>query len=320
MASYRFRTAKGFTLLEIVLAMGLTVVVLALLTTAINSYLLRVDASRSRVESAQLARSLLNQIARDLRAARYESPPAADSGSANPGPSTSSTPSDSSAPETTSAPESSTVSDNGSTVSGIYGTATELRIDRAAPWRWERLSRESAPPDAATSAEMPQTVRYFLNDGSTLLSTELAATGIGEQSPQGYAGLCRQQLATAAWIQRHGTSISTSNQDDVELLAPEVMEIEFAYFDGQQLVDAWDSAESNGLPRAVEIRLKIVEEPFEFTANHRNTRQRSLDKAVEYRLLVHIPNVQPSQRAAKPRPVKAEQNQAGNRSNESSPK
>src|SRR5438552_2139751 len=49
----------GFTLFELILAIGLSSALLALIGTAINLYLVRVDASRSRVEEAQLARTVL---------------------------------------------------------------------------------------------------------------------------------------------------------------------------------------------------------------------------------------------------------------------
>jgi hypothetical protein len=58
----------GFTLFEVVLAIGLCGAVMALLATAIDLYLVRVDTSRTQVETAQLARTLLNKIADDLRA------------------------------------------------------------------------------------------------------------------------------------------------------------------------------------------------------------------------------------------------------------
>ncbi|HMO86480.1 MAG TPA: hypothetical protein PKC18_16335, partial [Lacipirellulaceae bacterium] len=70
----------GFTLFEVVLAIGLSAMVVYLLTTAMELYLVNVDASRGRVESAQLARTLLDQMAADLLAARGAPPPAAGSG------------------------------------------------------------------------------------------------------------------------------------------------------------------------------------------------------------------------------------------------
>jgi type II secretory pathway pseudopilin PulG len=71
---------RGFTLVEVVLAIGLTAMVVYLLSTATELYLANVDASRTRVETAQLARTLLNHIANDLANVRV-SPPAGGSSS-----------------------------------------------------------------------------------------------------------------------------------------------------------------------------------------------------------------------------------------------
>ena len=62
----KFRSA--FTLFELILAIALSATLLALIGTAINLYLLRMDAGRTRVEEAQLARSILSTIAADVRA------------------------------------------------------------------------------------------------------------------------------------------------------------------------------------------------------------------------------------------------------------
>ena len=65
---------RAFTLMEIVLAIALTSVVMYLLMTAVELYMIRVDSSRGRVESAQLARTILDQMAADLAALRVLPP------------------------------------------------------------------------------------------------------------------------------------------------------------------------------------------------------------------------------------------------------
>ncbi len=206
----------GFTLLEVVLAIGLAGVVLALLTTAIDLYLVRVDVNRTRVESAQLARTLLTRMADDIRAARYFSPSSGSSrGSSSGSSSGSSGGSNSSGSSNTEA---------SAKVLGIFGTATELRIDRGARWRWERIAQEIDATSAAAADEMPQTVQYIFNSGDTLLAGRMAALGVlADPALPGYAGLYRQQSATAAWIYQSsatGVSVSTTEQSAPELLAP----------------------------------------------------------------------------------------------------
>jgi hypothetical protein len=60
---------SAFTLLEVILALGLSTLVLMLLGMAINLHLRLLDSGRTKVEEAQLARAILRIIAQDLRSA-----------------------------------------------------------------------------------------------------------------------------------------------------------------------------------------------------------------------------------------------------------
>jgi len=68
------RPHAGFTLFEVILAIALAAVLLTLIGTAINLYLVQVDQGRTRVEEAQLARSILSMIADDIRATTVYKP------------------------------------------------------------------------------------------------------------------------------------------------------------------------------------------------------------------------------------------------------
>ncbi|MEM8943945.1 MAG: type II secretion system protein [Planctomycetota bacterium] len=269
---------RGFTLLEIVLAIGLSGAVIALLTTAIDLYLVRVDASRNQVETAQLARTLLNRIATDIQAARYLAPD-----------------------------ESDNEGDGLAAVSGIYGTAGELRIDRSSIPRWDWIVAQNASGDDAASTtdepidqHMPQTVRYLLGDGRELLSTELAAKGVSEQSlEQGYAGLYREQLSTAAWLEQtaDGSGLATdSEMSNAALFAPEVVRIEFVYFNGTELLTDWDTSSEQALPTAIEVRLTLLKVPFVREESDpiggRDELRRKQENLVEYRRFVKLPEIE----------------------------
>lgn len=272
---------RGFTLLEIVLAIGLSGAVIALLTTAIDQYMVRVDASRSQVESAQLARALLSLIADDIREVRYAGTSSSDS-------------------ETS---DQATTTEDTPPVQGIFGTATELRIDRSAIVQWEQrvaqadpLSAEAEPELSARPADMPQTVRYVLGEGKELLTADLAAQGVSDQPlAQGYAGLYRQQLPTTTWIEEDVTGASTgatSGMAEMELIAPEVVDITFAYFDGEALVSEWDSELEEGLPVAIEVLLTVLKEPLiqeqQAIMSDLNELRRQRENLVEYRRFVML--------------------------------
>ena len=57
----------GMTLLELLLALGLTGVVMVVISMAIHLHLITVDTRRADIEQAQVARGVLQHIAADIR-------------------------------------------------------------------------------------------------------------------------------------------------------------------------------------------------------------------------------------------------------------
>ena len=77
-----------------------------------------------------------------------------------------------------------------------------------------------------------------------------------------------------------------------ELLAAEVAEIGFRYFDGRDWLDAWDSTSSHKFPAAVEI--SVIVAPH--TANASYPQRTGQGPAQElYQLIVYRPSTEPAQ-------------------------
>jgi hypothetical protein len=318
--------------MEIVLAIGLTSVVMYLLMTAVELYMLRVDSSRGRVESAQLARTLLDQMATDIAAMRLDPPPAAtggggggqQAGGGNQGGQSSfgaqGQQGGAGATGGTSGSGGSGINgaggSNGSTAGsamapatthGIFGTAEELRIDRAAPPNWARASRAVEPTESTSVIDLPRTVRYYVVDGTVESSQEFARRGVNveEETAANVSGLYRELIPTASLSDDADPLASPATRDGarVELLAPEVVKLELHYFDGEQLVDEWDVVEDAGLPAGVEILLTIHEPDYgpsdeaERTSNRSGSQQYDDKNLVVYRRFVRIPKVTPPQPA-----------------------
>ena len=269
---------RGFTLIEIVLAIGITGAVLALLTSAIEIYLLRVDTGRARVESTQLARTLLELIAEDIRASRYSS--------------------------TSGSFDSSSASDDSSfgdpsfeSSSGISGDELELFITRGSKWDWQRLTRSLDDSSITYAEEMPKQIRYFLGEGKELLSDQQAAIGMGtEISPQQYLGLYREETTASFSSSEANFSSLSQEPPKLELLAPEVVDISFGYFDGESLLEVWDSSVNEGLPVGIEIRLVLLTAEVEPSSQVARRDQRELreneENLKEYRMFVALPNIE----------------------------
>ena len=61
--------SRGFTLLEVLLALALMVIVVAGIGTAINTHLYRLTLQQQRIESKQVSRSIVTMIQNDIRGA-----------------------------------------------------------------------------------------------------------------------------------------------------------------------------------------------------------------------------------------------------------
>jgi type II secretory pathway pseudopilin PulG len=321
---------NAFTLLEVVLAIGLTSIVIGLVMTTVEVYLFRADAGRTETETAQLARTLLERMAQDLRAARF-APPAASRQSSSTTPTSTGAADPSAATSSTSAEADPDASDSGtepasgdhSRPPGIVGTETELRIDRSASWHWQSRDEMQATHSTRRQAETehvalttggPETIRYFLGDGDILDPELLAARGIDPSQERQVTGLYREIAATRATLVASTPSLAASStagpaagdplpESIPQLLAPEVVDLQLAYLLDDEWLDCWDSSEQGRLPQAVEIRLTLLKHPTQFdsapgSSNHRlspygDARKPASEELVKYRRVVHLLDVMP---------------------------
>jgi|GEM_PF-3422550 len=311
----------AFTLLEVVLAIGLSVLVLLILTMAIHQFLFRTEACDDEVVTAQLARALLNRMADDLRAAQL---PLATANQTSPDQeyaeqeSTGQESTEQESTEQESTGSLTTASTEYGEV-GIIGTQAEVRIDRAARWQWgpvpeqdsSEVPQEAFAEQAGAAPTLlgPQSVHYFLRSGEPMSAAQLAQRGSQETSTDSVAGLyleswpTTQAQAASGMTQSPATGLSMASLDG-QLLAPEVIGLEFAYTnDAGELLEQWDSTEQGGLPRAVQIRLTLrTESPTEFPGTQKSNPSSDHSSVslfpnpahtVTYRLVVQLPDVRP---------------------------
>jgi hypothetical protein len=275
---------------------------MALLTTAIDLYLVRVDTSRTQVETAQLARALLNQIADDLRAVRF-STSTGTGGSSLPGTGQST---NGSGTGTGSSSAGTVLTTGASADLGIFGTLTELRIDRAAQRGWRQVTVPATQLlTDADLQDMPQTVEYYFVEGRAMKSAEFAAGGVTvDSSLEGYTGLYRRQTPTSAMTTTATGASANGTAQPTELLAPEVVQIAFMYFDGTQWYEEWDSSTQQALPVAIEIKVSLFSDVLNDKPAKRGldeeARRRDPTRWIEHRLLVRIPQIDEPQQLGGP--------------------
>jgi len=269
---------RGFTLLEVMLALGLTSLILVALGMAIDFHLRVLDAGRAHVEEAQLARVLLRRIADDLRGTvpvdsqNSAGASGASDVSGSSGASVASGASGTSTTSDTSDASGTTLSTTPHATPGIYGDAYTIQMDVSRlpqPYQLQTQCTLGSESLQATSLSDVKTVSYYVGStqdaGSAMGFQGVGATG-GIQgaagslpaAPSGEQGLLRLELdrAAAQFQAEHGGFDATALNP--ALLAPEVAGIEFAYCDGTQWLDVWDTAQNGGLPVAVQVTLYIT--------------------------------------------------------------
>lgn len=168
---------------------------------------------------------------------------------------------------------------------GVYGTQTELAVDVSRLPRLDQYQQLMAGGDQPLADRVSdvKTVTYFVQNANSVPSGA-AGPAVG--------GLMRQERDRAAsiWSSQQGGG----DASQAESLAPEVVALEFRYFDGQEWSTDWDSDVRQGLPIAIEVAVAVASPSAEIQPE----RLGSLSAAAPpeeaeyqiYRLLVHLPS------------------------------
>ncbi len=315
----------AFTLLEILLALGLSVVLLVALNSALELYRKFTTAGRADIEQAQLVRALMQKISADIRC--VVAPPktgGAASSSTTSSSTSSSSSSSSSSGSTSSSSNSSSSNSSGSSSSGSSSTGDNAEtpppievVDPSAAYSKEvvgvlgdpqslvltvaRPTRSNAGilavDELATTSDL-KSISYFLvqqgADGLRgIVAEQLAQTGTSLSANGQPGGLARLEGDRLAISKADTTSNLETLAQRTKVLAPEVNYLQFRYFDGLLWYETWDST-TDGLPRAVEITIGFppAEDAAEVTksSTYGSTANLSTDL---YRLVVAIPTSEP---------------------------
>jgi len=200
--------------------------------------------------------------------------------------------------------------ENGGMALGLNGSLNELYVDVARlPRREELFSTVTGYTNAPLPAQpggmkvgtmnvmavgtVPpsdlKSVHYFVRRGEQMEVGSTALNVLDEASQQRAAGLVRQEVPhmLRAFAEQVGNArILESGQ---ALVAPELIHIEFRYFDGSQVVEQWDMRERNSLPIAVEVRIWLsTPDPDHPTLSYYDLAEK-ISNARQYRQTVYLP-------------------------------
>jgi prepilin-type N-terminal cleavage/methylation domain-containing protein len=297
------RPRAGFTLFEVILAIALAAVLLTLIGTAINLYLVQVDAGRTRVEEAQLARSVLSMIADDIRATTVYKPQDTSA--------IAQLMSKTAKFNVDDIDKASAASTDGADTDttlplGLNGSLEELYVDATRLPKQEELFGTTT---GYTNAQSPtsqsgsmlskgaggvpatdlKTVRYYIRPGDAVETGSANVTSLDPAAQAHIGGLVRQEIPRAMRNFAEKNGGSTVLDSNAVLLAPEVVRMEIRYFNGSEIAEAWDMKEQKSLPVAVEVRIWLrspnaTNEPVSANYDTATTH--------EYRQVVYVPMAQ----------------------------
>ncbi len=278
----RRRTNRGLTLLELLLALALTSLIMAVIAMSLDIYMRTLDRRQAIIEESQLARAILQQIANDLRSAVQVQTGDVEEGLAGldgidlaggvgdllggdiagdllGGGDT--------GLEDLLMEEDMAVTDDLATsmippaVPGLYGNQYQLQMDISRLPRVEEYQRLMNLEDNFALTDIPsdvKTITYYVQ-GQDMVSMESMAEELDvvEDDIRLINGLVRRNMdrAVTQFAADNGNTDALLNTGDV--IAPEVVSIEFQYWDGLLWLPEWDSEVEESLPVAVEIRLYL---------------------------------------------------------------
>jgi hypothetical protein len=272
------------------LALGLTTVILLAISMAIHVNLRSFDSRRKNLEESQLARTILRIIADDIRSCvqEYEQDLsgieqmlqqsiAGDISEAVGGGDLSAI---TSAASGSGLEEETSELDMGSeeetsentqelatavtlpSTPGIFGNQFQLQLDVSRLPRFDEYQKMMTPDLMTGVADIPsdvKTVTYYVIDQASAaepnpnsLSMDLAS--LTDPNVVG-RGLVRRNLDRAVTQHALENGMITAAESAGEVIATEVVSIEFQYFDGAEWRLEWDTELEGQLPVAIEILL-----------------------------------------------------------------
>lgn len=285
----RLRTnrRRAFTLLELILSMALAAVVAGLMGSLVQIFLVNQERGQDSVRQAQLARAVLNMIAEDIRTTvRYQPFDTSgleqllSSGGGGAGGGGGGVSSGGGAPSGGGgAPSGGGAAASGGATSmttvsappGLYGSSTSIEIDVSRLPRPDEYYPQMSDPLSGSLGDMPsdiKTVGYYVQsprsdgvqDPFAALSQQ-ATTANGASSTPTNGGLVRRSVDRAVTQYAYENGRSDQLLKTGQIVAPEVMALEFQYFDGTQWLAEWDGSQL-GLPHVVKITIAMQRYSF----------------------------------------------------------
>lgn len=300
----------GFTLLELLIAIGLTSILMVALFSAMDIYFkLQLD-SHEEITRLQISRTLLRQMTRDVQSVVFvkkqtvgdeadtvepatgttagQNPPAASpaAGGSSGSPSTGVT-----AP-TAPTPASDTTAAMLTYTNGLVGSANELLLYVSRPdSNLAYVDAQSLTTTDERTGDL-MIIRYLVADTSAgglsgLIGKRLAGTKTGAI---GLVRITGDLFGMSSAVQS-GKSEEFTAVDSIDAI--EVSQLAFQYYDGAGWQETWDSTTQNSLPVAIEIIMTLRNPVAEDDQLSMKTPDPYALGETQHRMIVALPLAEP---------------------------
>ena len=293
---------RGYTLLELLISLALSVLVIAIIGSAIQLYLIALTQQQAKIERKQIARGLIQMISNDLRSGvQYKAADYADLenlvetqklgissaiddlalleelGDTD----TSQLAAELAVEEADTAPIID--EEQAAFRPALFGDSNAIALDVS---RLPRLDQYNTIVAGDTSElQTPsdiKTLSYFFSNANPRDDDGIEFTSIAA------GGLYRRQVDRAVASFSGDSGIVSSPDVYCDLIAGEVAQVNFRYFDGDGWQSEWDSEERQGFPTAIEV--VIVIDPTRSTSGQDYSYNGFDSAAMErYRTVIHLP-------------------------------
>lgn len=258
---------EGFTLLEVIIAVGIMTVLLLAVYQSIVMYYAQLETGREIAEQAQLVRSLSQRISLDVRSSFTRWKPTQETQAAPPAEGEEGEDVES---EMMASEESAVLAAEYQTPEGgVLGYPDSVTLVIRVPPADLDFTQAAGQASPVTDVRM---VRYWL------------ATGTDNSTGQPASGLVREEL-----YRMPDPSVGADPRAwaRAEVLAEEVVSLAIRYFDGSAWRETWDNTNSSA-PMAVEFILGLTQP----TATNEDLAG-SEDSVRYYRVLTSLPDTVP---------------------------
>lgn len=277
----RMKKTNGFTLLEVLIAIALSLLLLSAIYAALNLSQKFSVAGQAATERSQIAREILRRIASDVRtvAKNHEG---SVSGRSQPTNAIRLTRANSATNRSTAGTISSEIGQSPFEMSSpniqdavFIGERNSILVRIGSSSRHHVPATQREVKGGSINRAQPKLIAFVLSDGrsSSLPDQMRQALNPAEFNAVALAGkgLVRIELTLPPRNRNVPTSEIRFSSVQIDVLAEEVTNLQFRYFNGKTWLDRFDFNRESAIPRSVEIRIGVAHGQEQNDASHRSS-------------------------------------------------